>query len=109
MGSFGVSNASSGESAFISSAPGATMLARLADFYRALWRRGEAGITVKLALIREGEEREIENQDDGRSIPVSEARRELLSARDQILLGDNRRWVWQALASAAPARRGPVA
>ena len=32
----------------------------LADFYRTLWRRGDAGITVRLSLTRQGEEREIE-------------------------------------------------
>jgi S1-C subfamily serine protease len=31
----------------------------LADFYRALWGRGEAGVTVRLALTRQGTEREI--------------------------------------------------
>ena len=32
----------------------------LADFYRTLWRRGDAGVTVRLGVIRQGEEREIE-------------------------------------------------
>jgi S1-C subfamily serine protease len=32
----------------------------LADFYRTLWRRGEAGITVRLRLTRQGEERDVE-------------------------------------------------
>jgi S1-C subfamily serine protease len=32
----------------------------LADFYRTLWRRGDAGVTVRLGLTRQGEEREIE-------------------------------------------------
>jgi S1-C subfamily serine protease len=32
----------------------------LADFYRALWRRGDAGVTVRLGVIRQGEEHEIE-------------------------------------------------
>ncbi len=32
----------------------------LADFYRTLWRRGEAGVTITLSLTRQGEEREIE-------------------------------------------------
>jgi len=32
----------------------------LADFYRTLWRRGEAGITVRLSLARQGEERDVE-------------------------------------------------
>ena len=32
----------------------------LADFYRALWGRGDAGVTVRLGLSRQGEEREIE-------------------------------------------------
>ena len=32
----------------------------LADFYRTLWRRGEAGITVRLSLGRQGEERDVE-------------------------------------------------
>jgi serine protease Do len=32
----------------------------LADFYSALWRRGAAGVTVKLSVTREDEEREIE-------------------------------------------------
>ena len=32
----------------------------LADFYRTLWRRGDAGVTVTLSLTRQGEEREIE-------------------------------------------------
>jgi S1-C subfamily serine protease len=32
----------------------------LADFYRALWRRGSAGVTVKLGVSRQGKEREIE-------------------------------------------------
>ena len=32
----------------------------LADFYRALWRQGPAGITVKLSLARQGEERDVE-------------------------------------------------
>jgi len=32
----------------------------LADFYRTLWRRGEAGITVRLSLARQGEERNVE-------------------------------------------------
>jgi S1-C subfamily serine protease len=32
----------------------------LADFYRTLWRRGDAGVTVRLSLTRQGEEREIE-------------------------------------------------
>ena len=31
----------------------------LADFYRALWGRGEAGITVELTVIRQGEQHEI--------------------------------------------------
>jgi S1-C subfamily serine protease len=32
----------------------------LADFYRTLWRRGDAGVTVRLGLTRQGEAREIE-------------------------------------------------
>ncbi len=32
----------------------------LAEFYRALWRRGDAGITVRLTVIRQGEDHEIE-------------------------------------------------
>jgi S1-C subfamily serine protease len=32
----------------------------LAGFYRALWGRGVAGITVKLTVMRQGEERQIE-------------------------------------------------
>jgi S1-C subfamily serine protease len=32
----------------------------LADFYRMLWGRGDAGVTVGLGVIRQGEEREIE-------------------------------------------------
>ena len=32
----------------------------LADFYRTLWRRGAAGVTVKLTVSRQGEERQIE-------------------------------------------------
>jgi S1-C subfamily serine protease len=32
----------------------------LADLYRALWGRGEAGVTVKLGVSRQGEEREFE-------------------------------------------------
>src|SRR6516164_3327749 len=32
----------------------------LADFYRTLWRRGDAGVKVRLGLTRQGEEREIE-------------------------------------------------
>ena len=32
----------------------------LADFYRTLWRRGNAGVTVMLGVTRQGEEREIE-------------------------------------------------
>ena len=32
----------------------------LADLYRALWGRGEAGVTVKLTVTRQGEERDIE-------------------------------------------------
>jgi len=32
----------------------------LADFYRALWRRGAAGVTVRLGVIRQGAEHEIE-------------------------------------------------
>ena len=32
----------------------------LADFYRALWRRGAAGIAVRLTVTRQGEEREIQ-------------------------------------------------
>jgi len=32
----------------------------LADFYRTLWRRGDAGVTVRLGVTRHGEEREIE-------------------------------------------------
>ena len=31
----------------------------LADFYRALWGRGEAGITVELTVNRQGEQHEI--------------------------------------------------
>jgi S1-C subfamily serine protease len=31
----------------------------LAVLYRALWGRGDAGITVKLTVIRQGEDREI--------------------------------------------------
>jgi hypothetical protein len=31
----------------------------LAVFYRALWGRGDAGITVKLTITRRGEQREI--------------------------------------------------
>ena len=31
----------------------------LADFYRALWARGEAGITVELTVNRQGEQHEI--------------------------------------------------
>jgi serine protease Do len=32
----------------------------LADFYRMLWRLGDAGVTVRLGVSRQGEEREIE-------------------------------------------------
>jgi serine protease Do len=32
----------------------------LADFYRTLWRRGEAGITVKLSITRQDEEHEVD-------------------------------------------------
>jgi S1-C subfamily serine protease len=32
----------------------------LAEFYRALWGRGDAGIKVKLTVMRQGEERRIE-------------------------------------------------
>lgn len=32
----------------------------LADFYRTLWQRGEAGIAVRLSLARQGEERDVE-------------------------------------------------
>jgi S1-C subfamily serine protease len=32
----------------------------LADFYRRLWRQGDAGVTVQLGVTRQGEEREIE-------------------------------------------------
>ena len=32
----------------------------LAEFYRTLWRRGDAGITVKLTVTRQREDREIE-------------------------------------------------
>ena len=32
----------------------------LAEVYRALWGRGDAGITVKLTVSRQGEERQIE-------------------------------------------------
>ena len=32
----------------------------LADFYRRLWRQGDAGVTVRLGVTRQGEEREIE-------------------------------------------------
>jgi S1-C subfamily serine protease len=32
----------------------------LADFYRTLWRHGDAGIVVKLAVTRQGKEREVE-------------------------------------------------
>jgi len=32
----------------------------LADFYRTLWRHGDAGVTVRLGVARQGEEREIE-------------------------------------------------
>jgi len=32
----------------------------LAEFYRTLWRRGDAGITVKLTVTRQGEDHEIE-------------------------------------------------
>jgi S1-C subfamily serine protease len=32
----------------------------LADFYRSLWQRGEAGIAVRLSLARQGEERDVE-------------------------------------------------
>ena len=32
----------------------------LADFYRTLWQRGQAGIAVKLSLARQGEERDVE-------------------------------------------------
>ena len=32
----------------------------LADFYRTLWRHGDAGVTVRLGVTRQGEEREIE-------------------------------------------------
>jgi S1-C subfamily serine protease len=32
----------------------------LADFYRALWRLGDAGIAVKLNVIRQGREQEFE-------------------------------------------------
>src|SRR5260370_41042073 len=32
----------------------------LAEFYRALWGRGDAGITVKLTVMRQGEEHQIE-------------------------------------------------
>jgi len=31
----------------------------LADLYRALWARGEAGVTVKLTVTRHGEQQEI--------------------------------------------------
>jgi S1-C subfamily serine protease len=31
----------------------------LADFYRTLWRHGDAGVTVKLGVTRQGDEREI--------------------------------------------------
>jgi len=31
----------------------------LAEFYRTLWRRGDAGITVKLSVSRQGEEKKI--------------------------------------------------
>ena len=34
----------------------------LADFYRALWGRGNAGITVRLGVTRQGKEQEIEVQ-----------------------------------------------
>jgi serine protease Do len=37
-----------------------TRVHELADFYRALWQRGDAGVTVRLGLIRQGEVREIE-------------------------------------------------
>jgi S1-C subfamily serine protease len=32
----------------------------LAEFYRALWGRGDAGVTVKLTVTRQGEERQID-------------------------------------------------
>ena len=32
----------------------------LAEFYRALWQRGEAGVTVRLTVTRQGEARDIE-------------------------------------------------
>ena len=32
----------------------------LADFYYTLWRQGDAGVTVRLGVTRQGEEREIE-------------------------------------------------
>jgi S1-C subfamily serine protease len=32
----------------------------LAEFYRALWGRGDAGVTIKLTVTRQGEERQIE-------------------------------------------------
>src|SRR5215831_10818743 len=32
----------------------------LADFYRRLWRQGDAGVTVRLGVTRQGEDREIE-------------------------------------------------
>jgi S1-C subfamily serine protease len=32
----------------------------LAEFYRALWGRGEAGITVKLIVTRHGEQDEVD-------------------------------------------------
>jgi S1-C subfamily serine protease len=32
----------------------------LADFYRRLWRQGDAGVTVRLRVSRQGEDHEIE-------------------------------------------------
>lgn len=32
----------------------------LADFYRTLWRRGDAGVTMRFGVSRQGEAREIE-------------------------------------------------
>jgi hypothetical protein len=32
----------------------------LADFYRALWGRGNAGVTVRLGVTRQGRQQEIE-------------------------------------------------
>lgn len=49
----------------------------LADFYRTLWRRGEAGITVRLSLARQGEA-QCRGQNH-RPLPLPEARDHLLN------------------------------